>query len=137
MLPNKLRTFKEIKDKYTTVLYIHHEETTDIDKTRGYISIVREDDKNVFIDDLYVNYKNRKLGIGTFLLLNACYLNLDKTISLDDMSNNYNKKNNIYAKLGFKYVSPDMDPEMKTTCKEVFNHYESFLKKYKDNGFFV
>jgi GNAT superfamily N-acetyltransferase len=61
------------------------------------------------ITNLFVDVKIRKKGIGT-MLINECFKICDKIVNyyeLDDMTDRWNKKNNIYLKTGFKYI--DMD----------------------------
>lgn len=70
---------------------------------------------SLHVDELY-----RNNGYGTFLLkeiIKYCMENNIKIIKLDDVSDNFNKKNNIYTKLNFKYISSGF-PEM---IYEVFN----------------
>lgn len=68
----------------------------------------------IIINDLFVNEKYRHCNYGTtiitYVLKEAKQNNMIMS-ELDDMSNNYRKKNNIYLKLGYKYVN-QYEPEM-------------------------
>ena len=56
---------------------------------------------------LYIKLQYRGKGYGTLLLLDflqESYKNNAIHITLDDCSDNYRKKNNIYVKYGLKYI---------------------------------
>lgn len=59
------------------------------------------------IIDLYVKGEYRNKGIGTKLIKKIILYTYTKykvkIVKLDDMSDKYRKKNNIYLKLGFHY----------------------------------
>ena len=72
-------------------------------------------DKNTcIIVSMIIKEEWRGQGYGTLLLKNIIEYckecNINK-IELDDMSDNFNKKNNIYVKNGFKYIQKGY-PEM-------------------------
>ena len=66
------------------------------------------------ITNIYVKMKYRNQGHGTHLIrkciTHAKELDI-KTIKLDDMSDNYKRKNNIYLRNGFRYNKIG-EPEM-------------------------
>jgi GNAT superfamily N-acetyltransferase len=61
--------------------------------------------KEVTITSLFVDIEKRNKGIGT-LLLQKCfdYCKNFKKFLVDDMSDMYDKKSNIYLKNGFRYI---------------------------------
>lgn len=70
-------------------------------------------------------------GVGSSLIYYACKKSLEQNISkieLDDCSDHFRKKNNIYLKLGFRYIS-NFGPEMVGDVKEILNKYQSTLSK--------
>lgn len=68
-------------------------------------------DNSVIIQSLYVDYDKRGKGIGSELMKNCFEETKCKIYYLDDMSDRFLKKDNIYIKHGFKYVN-DGEPEM-------------------------
>jgi len=71
-------------------------------------------------------------GFGTLMLLIAFITSGEEGIEkilLDDDSDNYGKKNNIYFKLGLKYVEKDA-PEMVGETKIVARKWRHMRKKY-------
>ena len=80
------------------------------------------------ITNLYVNILFRNRGIGT-KLLKKCFEISDEIVEfyeLDDMTDRYNKKNNIYIKNGFYYVNVEngyaVGPEMIKNCNLKLNN---------------
>jgi len=66
------------------------------------------------INSLSINDKYQNQGYGSILLYNLieyCKKNEIKNIILDDMSDRFNQKNNIYLKFGFRYIINGL-PEM-------------------------
>jgi GNAT superfamily N-acetyltransferase len=66
------------------------------------------------IVSLFIEKEYRNKGYGTQLLnyvKQYCINKGLKRIKLDDMTDNFNMKNNIYLKFGFKYID-DGQPEM-------------------------
>jgi ribosomal protein S18 acetylase RimI-like enzyme len=82
----------------------------------------------------YINYINvlekyRGKGMGTALLWHLYNILVDKKIryvEFDDCSDLYRNKNNIYIKVGAKYIK-DNGPEMR------WKIYTKYVKKLKDN----
>jgi hypothetical protein len=71
-------------------------------------------DKCCTINLININNKYQNLGYGTLILsklIDYCKNNKIINILLDDMSDRFNEKNNIYIKNGFKYLQKDF-PEM-------------------------
>ena len=56
-------------------------------------------------------------------------------IALDDMSNNFNKPNNMYLKLGLTYVEKN-NPEMIGNLVKISEYWDNFKCKYKNRNFF-
>ena len=83
---------------------------------------LRNKEYNVYLEgticNLVVNKKFRGQGYGTRLLRIAMDEIKKKNIhviKLDDMSDRFRKKNNIYVKHGFKYIN-DNGPDMICYC---------------------
>lgn len=90
---------------------------------QGYLECcIKRNPKVMRITFMLIKPKFRGVGNGTKLLLKAlkeAYLNHNvKTVTLDDMSNNYRKENNIYLKVGLKYDA-DWGPEMTGDIEEI------------------
>ena len=67
------------------------------------------------INSLNVNGNYQNNGYGSIILhhlIEYCINNQIKYITLDDMSDRFNQKNNIYLKFGFTYIHYGF-PEMK------------------------
>jgi GNAT superfamily N-acetyltransferase len=81
---------------------------------------------------LFVNSSVQGKGLGTLLLsaviITAGNEGIEK-VTLDDVSNNYRKRDNIYLKLGFRYEKK-FGPEMKGTTKCVSRKWRIISKKY-------
>ncbi len=66
------------------------------------------------INSFAVNHDKRCQGFGSQILHGLIHDAIESgviTIELDDMSDNYRKKRNIYTKFGFSYTN-DIGPEM-------------------------
>jgi hypothetical protein len=96
------------------------------EKLPGYIeTIITRNNLDIMV--LKSNIKG--IGLGTFLLLEACMNSNVDTISLDDMTENCRTDDNIYIKCGFKYKYK-YGPEMIGNTKIVAKLWESIRKKY-------
>ena len=96
-----------------------------------------EIDNELSILKLEIKKEYRGKGIGTFMMIVVAKMHIGMKMVLDDMSSRSRKKNNIYKRLGLKYVDPDTtEPEMEGKCKIVGDKWKDFLYKYIDNGFF-
>lgn len=76
------------------------------------------------------NFNMSRSGIGTFLLLSAiAYSKLFnvKTVLLDDASALHRKDNNIYSKLGFKYLEKT-GPSMIGDINKIYTNINTFIK---------
>jgi len=74
-----------------------------------------DEDSTFIITSLHTKKEYRKKGYATKLLKRATWeaeRNNIKYIELDDCSNYFHKRENIYLKHGFKYVIPGF-PEMR------------------------
>jgi ribosomal protein S18 acetylase RimI-like enzyme len=73
---------------------------------------------NCNLISLIIKEGYREYGFGTLLLkifIRICKNKKIKKIELDDMTDNFNKKNNIYLKNGFRYIKKGF-PEMILKC---------------------
>lgn len=84
----------------------------------GYISYYySKKDKSVSILHLFIQPSLRNKGYGS-LLIKECIKKCKNTYRsklifyIDDMSDRYLQQNNIYIKLGFRYISEGDGPEM-------------------------
>jgi hypothetical protein len=108
-------------------IYIDNEEIDDDDETSANFTI-----SNLDTNDKLEEFNLRRSGIGTYLLLiGILYAStLDyETIALDDMasfSDGFPIDNNIYTKVGFKYVN-EGEPEMIGDVDNMINNIEIFL----------
>ena len=69
---------------------------------------------NCNINSLNINFNYQNKGYGSIILSNLidyCINNQINNITLDDMSDRFNQKNNIYLKFGFRYIENGF-PEM-------------------------
>lgn len=86
------------------------------------------EDKEIAIISLHSSIK----GCGTLLLYAVilyAYHNFDvENITLDDMSDRFGMQNNIYIKLGMKYIEPCM-PEMIGSVKYVSRKWRRYKQK--------
>ena len=81
----------------------------------GYIYGAHGMPKIACINSLYIYKQYRNQGHGTNLIKEFISTVLKKGCSriiLDDMTDNFNKTNNIYVKLGFRYIDTERGPEM-------------------------
>ena len=145
LLPKKYYLYQYDIDDNTTTFFISTLITEDITEKHVSKSIAFIE---IFIDTyeysiryISVSKEFRKQYIGTFLMLfSALYVKINykniKLIELDDMTDNYKLKNNIYTLLGFKYTETDGGPEMECNIDEVLIHKKYFIKKCINRGFF-
>ena len=54
---------------------------------------------------------------------------INKSIELDDMTDNFRKSNNFYSNLSFRYVEDGM-PEMIGFCNQIVRKWRHIKKKY-------
>lgn len=84
-------------------------------KKKAYLLLYTDyDEKTVMISAVYVPEELRSRGCATKLLKSVQkWSNIwgAKKVTLDDCSENFNKKDNVYLKCGFKYMSKN-EPEM-------------------------
>lgn len=78
----------------------------------SYISgIVYKNEKELYINYFHVKYENRGNGIGSKLLKKIILVSINKyninKVFLEDESQKYRKKNNIYIKFGFIYITKE------------------------------
>ena len=136
MLPKGYKICKDVDDK-KIMYFINNDGCTYFnDDSIAFIYTI-EDDKELNILNLDVSSKYRGKGIGSFLMIVAAKMNLNKKILLDDMSDYSRNPNNIYNKLGLKYtVSKSTEPEMEGETNIVAEKMSAFMDKYLNNGFF-
>ena len=141
-IPKKLNLYElRINEKfksYSLISYVNETQLVFLDIIKKYDNLQMYletfwDFKESDLKIMFIKSKIPKRGTATLLLLvtiiNA-YEKGIKTVSLDDMSDNYRKKNNIYIKLGLRYVN-SQGPEMEGTTKKVYKKWNYFNKKYK------
>ena len=107
-----------ISDK---VLYIQNFEIYNKD-VLGFVEVVFDKDDITIVDLYSSTYKE---GIGTYLMLHACKEAKKrgvKNITLDDCSERYRQKHNIYTKLGMVYVDSDGGPEMVGSINDILTN---------------
>ena len=88
---------------------------------------------NTYVAHLYTNsdlvgFDLRGAGIGTFTILCAIAYNKSMGVTdimLDDASSGFGKPNNIYLKLGFKYIETN---RMLGDVNKMFNTIPNFIK---------
>jgi predicted acetyltransferase len=79
----------------------------------GYINGIIDFDKSIILS-LFVKEDFRNKHYGSYLLkkyIKICKNKNIKTIEVDDMSDNFNKSNNIYLQNNFNYINIGF-PEM-------------------------
>lgn len=107
------------------------------EKVLGYISIVIDyEEKDLTITFVNVTDKFKGKGIGTFLMiLSSSYVKslkdskINKVFLDDDSDNAWDMKNNLYIKLGFKYINPEPESEMICDIETLFKKWNLFIKK--------
>jgi hypothetical protein len=81
-----------------------------------------------------LNQRNK--GYASLLIIASCIISerfgLD-TIELDDCSDNFKKKNNLYTNLSFRYIE-DGFPEMIGSTKQIIRQWRKIKLKYRFNG---
>lgn len=68
-------------------------------------------ERNMIVSNLFSNQKGCGSALMVFASKEASKLGITE-ITLDDCSNRYNQKDNLYVKMGMKYVSVGDGPEM-------------------------
>ena len=131
--------FKLHKDPYDDMFYINKgADTYFSDESICYLIFhvdKKENELNVMKLEIKQEYRGK--GIGTYMMIVAARFHSEMKMTLDDMSAKSRKPNNIYKKLGLKYVDPDTtEPEMEGSCKVVGDNWGDFVYRYIDNGFF-
>jgi GNAT superfamily N-acetyltransferase len=123
---DEYKTDKSIAQGYSYMVYDHKMDENYIDPNEsiGFINFSVEYNNyhnlrsrqvfkrpNTHVIDLYIAHKYRNKGYGTMLLqyvISFCKNKFNVSeINLEDMSDNYRKKRNIYLKHGFKYNTKD------------------------------
>lgn len=69
-----------------------------------------------------INLQSRQKGGGSALMAHAAKEALKRgidQIDLDDCSDRYNQKNNLYTKMGMEYVSAGDGPEMEGSAAKI------------------
>jgi GNAT superfamily N-acetyltransferase len=147
ILPNGYQIYmyrKNIIDGVHLILYINNVKL-EVEKIKnesiGYIEYIF-DQRLLEITILYLNvhkeYQHKGIGTYFLLLISDIYKNICKSIDLDDMTKKAWEKDNIYSKLGFKYINEKPYPEMIGNPIFISNKYNDFYHKYilMENGFF-
>lgn len=121
-------------NKNTHIFYLNNNilSSDEIDESYSWIQVYISN-KEMNIHYLTTNSNYRGNGFATFLILYVInfFPNVIQ-IELDDFSNNFQMKNNIYTNIGFKYIEND-HPEMIGYSKNIKKHTQIFKEKYKNN----
>jgi len=143
-LPNKYKIFKIVENFSGfdhVCFYISDKKLNkfNLKKAIATIEIIIDhySDCEIGISSVSTQKNYRGNGIASFLiLLVADYCKNDTyKLVLDDMSDNFMMKNNLYTNLGFRYIVYD-SPEMKTSPKNVISYLKKWENKYIGSGFF-
>tara|TARA_Y100000389_G_scaffold112418_1_gene109448 strand:+ start:250 stop:642 length:393 start_codon:yes stop_codon:yes gene_type:complete len=82
------------------------------DKATAIIEVIfNKDDKTMIVSNLFSNQKGCGSALMVFASKKAVKMGITEVI-LDDCSEKYNQKDNLYVKMGMKYVSAGDGPEM-------------------------
>ena len=82
------------------------------DKVTAVIEVIfNRDERNMIVSYLFSNKKGCGSALIVFSSKEGVKLGIKK-ITLDDCSDRYNQKDNLYLKMGMKYVSVGDGPEM-------------------------
>lgn len=115
--------------------YISKNETNKLQEMYSYIQCYfSTEDNNITITNLRSNMSGKEYA--THLIIYICKKANNQHIeyvTLDDCSNRYRDKNNIYIKLGFTYIDsygPEMISDVKTICKYTTNTTCPKVSKY-------
>jgi hypothetical protein len=114
---------------YKNKIQLTHEEfVKQSTELPGYVEGVLD----IYYNKITITYINSNVkGNGILLLktiLNHAFLIGIDTVYLDDMSDRFGKKNNIYLKIGMKYIEEGY-PEMKGYIKEMSLDLNSFVNR--------
>jgi hypothetical protein len=115
-IENKKLCIKQLNKSYKTIPAL-------IDVIFNY------DDEVVIIRDLHSKKPGKEYA--THLIITACQQAKKRgilTVKLDDCSDRYRKKHNIYTKLGMKYDNEEGGPEMSGLVYNICN-YKTITKK--------
>lgn len=86
---------------------------------------VVSDKDSLYVLDVYVTQAHRKKGYATYLIAKACTMSRRKygatIIELDDMSNHAWQDDNVYKKMGFKYMNPYPECEMRASVRTILS----------------
>ena len=144
LMPNKYKIFKIVEnysDYEHICFYISDKklEKFNLKKAVATIEILIDafSKYEIGISSVVTQKKYRGNGIASFLiLLVADYCeNITSKIVLDDMSDNFMMKNNLYTNIGFYYIAQNA-PEMETTPKIIIKHFNKWKNKYIGSCFF-
>ena len=108
------------------------------DKLIGYIEFVIDfEDNDTTVTYIYMKnaYKGRGISVYLFILMAEISNSLNVTkINLDDDSDQAWKMNNLYVKLGMRYINPQPEPEMEGSSSTIIKKWnrQYFIGK----GFF-
>jgi hypothetical protein len=118
------------------IFYLHEDilDNDEIDDAYAWIQIHVDDIINIHY--LKTRGDVRGNGLARYLIFYSLYyFNNINVIELDDMSNNYGKRRNIYTTMGFKYIEDDQ-PEMIGYRNDIIKYYDAFRKKYNNTKYF-
>ena len=93
--------------------------------------------EDMVIAFVWTNPKFLGKGVGQFLMILAAdfskkNFSIEK-VSLDDDSDMaWDKKKNMYVKLGLWYINEEPEPEMEGLTEKIVKKYTNFKKKYTD-----
>lgn len=91
------------------------------DKTTAIIEVIfNKNDKTMIVSNLFSNQKGCGSALMVFASKKAVKMGITEVI-LDDCSEKYNQKDNLYVKMGMKYVSAGDGPEMMGKTKKFLN----------------
>lgn len=122
------RKIMYVKDKPVKVSYISNKKRKS-DKLNkkfvlGFICIYELGNESYIS---YIESFRKGIGLGTYLFFLGLSMCENDTITLSDCSNNCGKKNNIYCKLGMKYID---DNDMVGSKREIEKRFGEFKRKY-------
>lgn len=89
------------------------------DKATAIIEVIfNKDEKTMIVSSLFSNQKGCGSALMVFASKKAVKMGIIEVI-LDDCSERYNQKDNLYVKMGMKYISAGNGPEMMGKTKKV------------------
>ena len=143
-LPNKYKIFKIVENFSGfdhVCFYISNKKLNKFDLKKAIatieVNIDLYSDYEIGITSISTQKNYRGNGIASFLILLVAYYYQNDTykLVLDDMSDNFMLKNNLYTNIGFKYIVYNQ-PEMQTSPKTVLKYFNKWETKYIGSGFF-